>query len=172
MKTIPAGTPMELTIQDAVSSQTSQVGQPVHATVASPIVVEDAVVVPAGATLEGTVTEVVAQKKIGGASKLTVTFDRLRMQSGEVVPVSATFAHVGKSQTGKDAATIGGSAAGGALLGKILGGNSKDAAIGAVVGGAVGTAVAAKNKGDALELPAGSPLTVTLEAPADVTIPR
>jgi len=170
VKTIPAGTTMSLSLQEEVSSQTSQVGQAIHARVVDPMVADGAVVVPAGATLEGTVTEAVPQKKIGGTSKLTIAFDTLRMQSGETIPMAATFAFVGKSQTGKDAATIGGSAAGGALLGKILGGKSKDAAIGAVVGGAVGTAVAAKNKGDVLELPAGSVLNVTLETPVDITI--
>lgn len=49
------------------------------------------------------------------------------------------------------------------MLGKILGSNDQDIAVGAVVGGAIGTGIAAGTKGTELQLPAGTRLTMTLD---------
>ncbi len=83
--------------------------------------------------------------------------------------MSASMTSVAPKSGKKTAGIIGGSAAGGALLGKILGGSSRNAAVGSVVGGAIGAGIAAGTRGQDVELPAGSPLTITLDRP--LTIP-
>jgi len=170
VKAIPAGTVLDVIVENGASSETSQPGQPVRVRLANDLSMDGRVVVPSGSVLEGTVVDAVPQKKIGGIAKLSLSFSSLRLSSGQVVPISAVFMQAGKSQTKKDAATIGGSAAGGALLGKILGGSTKDAAIGAVVGAAAGTAVAAHNKADAVELASGTRIALSLAQAAEVTL--
>jgi hypothetical protein len=49
------------------------------------------------------------------------------------------------------------------VLGKILGKESKDAAVGAVIGAGIGTAVAAGTKGTELKFPEGTELVVVLD---------
>lgn len=129
-------------------------------------------VIPAGSVVVGSVTEAVPLKKIGGQAKLALEFNKLELTSGRSAPIDASFAEQGKSETGKDAATIGGAAAGGALLGRILSKNdkTKGTVLGAIVGAAAGTAVASKTKGQEVEIPAGTVITLKLDQAAQITV--
>lgn len=172
VKTVPSGTEFEVIFLDGLSSETAKAGDPFRARVAQDVRVDGIVVVPAGSLLSGRVTEAVPLRKIGGAAKLSLAFDRLELTTGSTVPIEIALAEQGKSQTKKDAATIGGAAAGGAVLGKLIGKHSKDALIGAVVGAGVGTAVAAKNKGEQVEIPVGTQMPVQLGRSVDVIVRR
>ncbi len=71
--------------------------------------------------------------------------------------------------TGKrDALVIGGSAAVGAILGKIIGKDTKGAVIGAFSGAVLGTGAMMASKGHELEVPAGSKITLRAEEPITV----
>jgi hypothetical protein len=172
VKTIPAGTTIEIVFLDGVSSAASQVGDSFRARVARDVSIDGITVVPAGSTVGGTVTEAVSLKKIGGRAKLTLDFARLELPSGRTALIHASLAQLGKSETKKDAATIGGAAAGGALLGRILSKGDKDkgTVIGAIAGAAAGTAIAAKTAGQEIEIPAGTPSSLTLDQPTEVTV--
>lgn len=169
--TVPAGTTFSAELTSSLSSETSQVGEPFSARLSSPLSVGGQVAVPAGSTVSGRVTEAKGLKKIGGRARLGVAFESVTLPDGSSAPLAASLSWVGKSETKKDAATIGGSTAAGAILGRVIGGGDKDkrTAIGAVVGGAVGTVVAAKTEGDTVVLPAGTVLSATLDAPLTVT---
>jgi hypothetical protein len=173
VKTVAAGTPIELELIDGASSKTSQVGDVVSARVAKDVVVDGVVVLAAGTRAFGTVTEAVPLKKIGGQAKLAVAFNKVE-RDGEDTAIAATYAAEGEKQTGKDAAKIGGGAAAGALLGRVLSKDKdKGTAIGAVVGAAAGTAAAAKTgQNNDVEFAAGSMLVVSLSAPVQVTVRR
>jgi hypothetical protein len=170
VKTVPAGTGLALIFLDGLSSEANKVGDPFRARVAEDVRIDGLVAVPAGSIVTGSVNEVVPMKKIGGTARLGLTFSTLELTTGQSIPIEAGLAQEGKSQTKKDAATIGGAAAGGAILGKILGGGSKDALIGAAAGAAVGTAVAAKNKGDSVGIPVGTEMAVQLNRAIEVTV--
>ena len=174
VKTVAAGTPIELELIDGASSKTSQVGDLVNARVAKDVAVDGVVVLAAGTRVEGTVVEAVPLKKIGGQAKLAVDFKRAQPSGGEATDLDATYAAAGEKQSGKDAAKIGGGAAAGALLGRVLSDDKdKGTAIGAVVGAAAGTAAAAKTGQDNdVHFAAGSVLVVTLKAPVTVTVRR
>jgi hypothetical protein len=171
--TVPASTTLNVKMEDALDSGTSQPGDHFTATLQQPILVGDRVALPAGSSIEGTVTDVIPAKKgikeSGGA--LTLSFDKVTPPSGEAARMSASLSKVAKS-TKKKAGTIGGAAAGGALLGKIFGGSTKDAAVGAVVGGAIGTGVAAGTKGTEMKIEAGTALAITLQQPLTVHLKR
>lgn len=174
VKTVPAGTRMSLELVETLASNRNQPGDRFRARVAHDVVVGGEVAIPAGSEISGVVTEAVALKKIGGRAKLGLEFTSVEPPSGSSSEIKASYLVVGKSETKKDAATIGGAAAGGALLGRILGHQSdhdaRGTSVGAVVGGAAGTAIAAKTKGQEVVLPAGHVIQVRLEAPADVTL--
>ena len=171
--TVPQATQLKVKLDDALDSGTSQAGDHFQATLVDPVVIGDRVALPAGSTIEGTVSEVIPAKKglkeSGGA--LTLSFDRVTTPSGETAAMRAGISQVAKS-TKKKAGTIGGSAAGGALLGKILGKSSKDAAVGAIIGGAIGTGIAAGTKGTEMKMEAGTELAVSLQAPLTVHLKR
>ena len=67
----------------------------------------------------------------------------------------------------KDALEIGAPAAGGAIIGALVGGG-KGAAIGAGVGGGAGTAVVLSTRGKEVHLGKGAALTIRLTAPLTI----
>lgn len=168
--TVAAGTSFSTELTTNLSSETSQVGDRFTALLASPLSGGGREAVPAGAVVEGRVVEVEATKKIGGRARLGLVFDTVVLPDGAQAPLSATLSEVGESQTKKDAIKIGAGTAAGALLGRVIGGGSKTkrSALGAIIGGAVGTVLAARDEGEPIELPAGTVLTLSLEAPLTV----
>ncbi len=90
----------------------------------------------------------------------------------EIALYQAMLESAGRSQKKKDAATIGGSAAGGALLGRVLSDDDKGkgTVLGAVVGAAVGTAVASKNKADPVIIDRGTTAELFLTGPVEVAV--
>ncbi len=168
---IAAGTVFDVELLSTVSSGSSQVGEQFRARLAGDLLVGDgSVAAPAGTELEGTVVEAVPLKKVGGQARLGLTFDRLLLPTGKTVDVSASF--YGENREGRrDAAKIGGAAAGGAILGRILDRDDKGRAtiLGAILGAAAGTAAAAG--GDEVEIPAGAQVTLRLDEPAAVMVP-
>lgn len=163
---VPRGTQMQVTLSTDVGSAWSQIGDQITATTKVPVVVGDRVAIPQGSTISGRVTDVFAGKKglkIGEkGGSVVLTFDQVTTPQGASAPMVASISSLARSK-GKTGKIIGGSAAGGALLGKILGDDDEDIAIGAVVGGAIGTGIAAGTKGTELQLPAGTTLIMTLD---------
>ncbi len=169
---VPAGTEIRLTLDAAVGSSSSHAGDTFTARITAPVIVGDRVAIPSGSRVHGGVSGVTpAGKGLGDkAGSLSLSFDRVVTPFGFGAPMSASMTRVGPKSGKKTAKAIGGGAAGGALLGKILGGSGKNAAVGSVVGGAIGTGIAAGMKGEEVELPAGAPLTVTLDQPLTISV--
>jgi len=165
--TVPASTGLEVEFLAGISSEEALVGDAVETLVVNDVMQDGRVAIPAGSVVAGQVTEVQPAKKIGGRARLVLEFDTLRLTSGNEIAIRSSIEFVGKKQTGKDAATIGGSAAGGAILGRVLGGDDKDkgTVLGAVVGAAIGTAVAAKNKTDPVMIESGETTELLLYEP-------
>ena len=170
--TIPQGTEIRLTLNGSVGSSNSQAGDTFTARTTDPVVVGNRVAIPSGSTVHGQVSDVIPASKglREKAGVITLSFDKVVTPAGFSAPMAATVSSVAPGSGKKTAGIIGGSAAGGALLGKIIGGSTKDAAIGAVVGGAVGTGIAAGTKGKDVEIPAGSKLAVTLDQPVTIAV--
>jgi len=167
--TVGAGTRITLELLDGVSSQTAAVGAPVRARVVETIRVDGRAAIPAGSTVTGRVTEAKALRKVGGQAHLAIAFDRLERDGGGV-PLEAYWARTGRSETGKDAATI----AAGAVIGTVLGNQAKKRdrgkAIGAIVGAGVGTAIAASTEGETVELATGDVLELTLRSDVELLL--
>ncbi len=169
---IPAGTTLDVAFIDSVSSAESQPGDPVRVRVVHDIMQDNIAVIPAGSVVSGTVTQAKSLKKIGGRARVDVEFNTLELTSGRTAAIHSTFFERGKSETKKDAATIGGATAGGALLGRLIKDDdkSKGTLIGAVVGAAAGTAIAAKTDGEEVVITSGTRVSIELLEQATVTI--
>jgi hypothetical protein len=168
--TLPAGTRFDVEFTKGLASNTSAVGETFRARIVSDLRAEGAIAIPAGSEVLGVVADAVGAGRIGAKAKLTVKFTDLVLPSGATLPVHASFLEEGKSRAGRDAATIGGSAAGGALLGRILsnGGGSRGTILGAIIGAAVGTAIASKTAGEEVVIPEGSVVSLKLDEPLEV----
>lgn len=161
--TVPAGTTLDVELLETVSSQTSQVGDSVRARVSGSVHEDGVNAIPAGSEVIGVVSDAQALRRVGGRARLAIDFTELVLPSGQTVPISASYSQIGKSETGKDAATIGAGAAVGGVLGKQIEKDRRGTVIGAIVGAAAGTAIAAKTKGRQVTLPAGTSLSVSLQ---------
>ncbi|MFP5284472.1 MAG: glycine zipper domain-containing protein, partial [Thermoanaerobaculia bacterium] len=166
---VPAGTVMEVELLEGLSSQTSEAGDIIRARVASDVATDGAVGIPAGSEILGVVTEAVPLGKVGGRAKLGLKFTDLVLPNGRTVPIDATLMQQGNSETRRDAATIGGAAAGGAILGRVLGkkDRSRGAVIGAIIGAAAGAVIASRN-GEEVVIPEGTRLDLKLDDEVEV----
>jgi len=163
--TVPSGTVLAVEFRQTLSSAKSRSGDRFTARVVEPVLVDGRVAIATGSIVSGRVVKVLPSKKFGGRAQLNLEFMSLEFASGGQSPISASFHGKGKSQTKKDAATIGGAAAGGALVGRMIGKDTEATVLGALVGGAIGTGIAANNRGQEVTLPEGIAIEIQLDSP-------
>ena len=164
--TLPAGTILRVVLDDAIGSDTSRIEQPVRAHVARAVAVRGETAVREGSLITGVVTDAVQSAKVKGRARIAVRFNTLTPRgTDQRYPVqTATVARVAPGTKRDDALKIGLPAAGGALVGALLGGK-KGALIGTAAGGGAGTAVVLSTRGKEVHLPRGTLLTVRLARP-------
>ena len=164
---IPAGTSIEVTADQSVSSKTSNPGDHFDASLAAPVIVGDKQVIPPGAKVIGTVTDAKSAGKFKGNAAITVTLDSVRV-NGETYPLkTSSVTQSGKGRGERTAVGAGGGAAVGALIGAIAG-HGKGAAIGAAAGAGAGTAGAAMTGDKDITIAAETKLSFKLKEPLEV----
>jgi hypothetical protein len=159
------GTEIAVRLENSLSSKSARLEDRFEASVVDPVRLDGEVAVPAGSRVRGVVRSVEPAHRPSQSGRLELQFDALYLDRTRL-DISGLVSSVGE-QKGSDTAKKAGI---GAVLGGVLGGllGGKDGAIvGVVLGG--GGAVAG-TRGDDVELPAGTILTVRLEKP--LTIPR
>ncbi len=139
---VEAGTPIRVTVDQSVSSKTSNPGDHFEASLAAPVIVDGMVVIPSGARARGTVIVAKAAGKFKGNPELSVTLDSITVKGQSYALKTTSVTEAGKGRGKRTAIGAGGGAAVGALIGA-LAGHGKGAAIGAVAGAGAGTAGAA-----------------------------
>lgn len=165
---VPAGTTLAAELVTPLSTKTARKGDRFQAQLASPIMVDGKVAVPAGALVEGYVVEKVSgSQKIGATPSLALTFDKLVPTPDYSVAISGQLTQTGKSEAGADTAKIAGGAIVGAIIGHQVSNDNKGTILGGVLGAAAGSA-AAKNTGSEIELPAGTQVGFVLNSPIEV----
>jgi hypothetical protein len=136
---IPAGTEIEVTADQSVSSKDSNSGDHFDASLAEPVVVGDKVVIPKGAKATGTVMDAKSAGRFKGNAAITVTLSSVRVNGEEYELKTTEVTESGKGRGKRTAVGAGGGAVVGALIGGLAGGG-KGAAIGAGAGAGAGTA--------------------------------
>ncbi len=166
--TIPDGTTISIRMIDSVDTETAQPGQVFKASLDSPIVIDDNVVVPAQADIDGRVVDSKSAGRMAGKSELAVELFKLSYNGRTYSIHTNQYTHAGTSRTATTAKRVGAGAAIGAIIGGIAGGG-KGAAIGAAAGGGLGGGATAAGKGQQVKLASEQVLTFTLQSPLTVT---
>jgi hypothetical protein len=169
---VPASSVVGLHVETSITSDTARVEDRVEARVTRDVMADGRVASPAGTRVIGDVTLVERGGKMKDKARLGVRFHTLVMADGDRVPfrTDAIFRE-GSSPGAESARKIGGAAAGGAILGAIIGG-AKGAAIGGATGAAGGSAVVMAGDRNAATLPAGTIVTVRLSSPVAIDVQR
>ena len=167
--TIPSGTTLPLTLTSAVASDTSVVEDAVTADLTRAITIDGRDVLPAGARLDGIVTDVDDSGRVKGRAMIAFRFTSVRTGGEHYDVQTATLSHVAPATKGEDATKIGIGAGAGAVIGGLLGGKD-GAAKGAAIGGGAGTGVVLATKGKEMRLAPGADVTSQLTAPLTIRV--
>ena len=167
---VPAGTPLEITLETPVASDTATAEATVRGTVAKAVVVSGMTAIPAGAPVTGTVVAVERSGRVKGRASIALRFNQVvvantpyRIQTTRIVRQAA-------ATKGEDATKVGIGAGIGTAIGAIAGGK-KGAAIGAGVGAGAGAGAVVATRGDEVSIPAGATLRTTIDESVKITAP-
>ncbi len=153
--TVAAGSVIPIRITQTLDSESSQEGDSFSGVVTREVVVDGAVVIPAGSGVSG---RVVASHEAGhfkGHSLLSVRLTAVNRHGKSLAISTDDYTVEGKGRGKNSAEKIGGGAAVGAILGGILGGG-KGAAIGGLAGGGGGAAYQGFTHGQQVSIPSES----------------
>lgn len=139
---VHAGSTFMVTVDQSVSSKTSNPGDHFDASLAAPVRVDGVEVIPSGARVTGVVTEAKSAGKFKGNAEISVALDSVRVNGESYRLKTTSITEAGKGRGKRTAVGAGGGAVLGGIIGAIAGGG-KGAAIGAGAGAGAGTAGAA-----------------------------
>jgi hypothetical protein len=180
--TIPAGTKIPLLLKQAISTKNAREGDAVYAETAFPFVVDDRVIVPAGAYIQGKISHVERGGRLKGRAEILIHFTSMIYPSGYTVMLPGSVENTpgaenntvkdqeGTIQQDKDtgkkieegakAGVYG--ASGGALAGGLSSGIN-GARIGAAAGAAAGIGWALLKRGNDVRLDVGTSIEMELQ---------
>ena len=189
---VGAGTQFQAALRNILDSGSTQVGEPVEASLSSPVYSGGVEVIPAGSRVLGSVTNVVSSRRFrfGANGRIDIRFNSVETPDGRRFPLSASVNDtqiklVGGStagRVGKGALTTavgaGSGAALGTALGAIVGATSNGqvgratgmgAVFGTAIGGGLGLVGAGVRKGSEVMIKSGTPLPIQLDESMQIT---
>jgi Putative peptidoglycan binding domain len=172
---IPENTVISVRMDSTLTSKSSHVGDRFTATVTVPVDVNGDRVVPAGAIVEGHVTQVTPARRPARSGTIAVEFDNLVLPDGTRLALDASLTSDDPETrrqideenrvSGRDVRNkgvfVGSGGAVGAILGAI-GGGAKGAVIGGAAGAGAVLAGILLSKGEEARVPSGTPFGVQL----------
>lgn len=170
--TIPAGATLTTHANSRICTNTNAVGDHVTATVENAVTGSNGAVIPAGATLNLTVTQLKRSENANDAVVMEFAVNSVTF-SGRTYPIegtvtSASVDRVRDQPAAKDVQKVAVGAVAGAIAGKILGKSTKGAVIGGAAGAAAGAAAASATANYQGCVPSGGSIVVKLSSPATV----
>jgi len=174
---VPAGTALMVRLNTTLATFSNKAGDPFQARLTQAVVLNGNTLIPLGATVEGRVTKVTEPRRISGKPTIALLPEAIILPTGERYFLDATLTDTnipgtdvssegqfkGSGHDRNDQLEAGGGAAGGMLIGGLIGGGP-----GILIGGAVGagaTTVHWLSKHRSATLPAGTELTLELNRP-------
>jgi len=169
---IPAGATINTAASNKICTNTNAVGDHVTATVESAVSGSNGAVIPAGATLHMTVTQLKRSENSNDPIIMEFAVNSVSF-GGHTYPIDATVtsASVNKVKdqpAAKDAQKVAIGAVAGAIAGKILGKSTKATVIGGAAGAAAGAATAAATANYQGCINSGGSIVVKLNSAAQV----
>jgi hypothetical protein len=139
--TVPSGTPVTVRLSTSVSSASNHAGDRFDAVLDAPLTVGGKTIAPAGAAVTGRVVAAEESGHLQHPGMIQLALDTITINNKSVSVSSSSVIARGASHQKRNLAWIGGSTAGGALIGGLAGGG-KGALIGSAVGAGGGTTAA------------------------------
>jgi hypothetical protein len=139
--TVPAGSMVEVSMQETLSSASARAGDRFDAVLDEPLVVDGKTVAPRGAEVIGRVVAARSSGRLHNPGYLRLTLASIKIDGSNVRLETSSLFFEASSHKKRNWAMIGGGAGGGALIGALAGG-PKGALIGSSIGAAAGTGVA------------------------------
>ncbi len=179
---VPAGTALMVKLETTLATFSNKAGDPFRGSLTQAVVLDGKTVIPAGAVVEGRITKVAEPRRIAGKPVIGILPEALILPTGERLFLDATLVDTnvgngtdvdqegqfkGSGHDRRDQLETGGGAAGGMLIGGLIGGPP-----GVLIGGIVGagsTGAHWLSKHRSAVLPAGSTLTIELNRPLGMT---
>jgi hypothetical protein len=153
-----------------VSTESAKPEDKIAAMVTKPVMAEGVAAIPKDAPVRGTVTLVDKAGAIKGKPRLEWQFESIVVANQVYNIVAPRLFYEGESPLPGTAAKVGTGAAGGALVGILLGGK-KGLIGGAAAGAAGGVTTAMTSPRKAAVLPAGGTFSFRLNAPVKLMVP-
>ena len=167
--TIAAGNTIPVRVTQTLDSGTTQPDTTFSGVVASDIVIDGLVAIPAGTNVSGHVDAVQDASHFRGSSMLTVSLTTVSRRGDHIALTTDPYTVQGKGRGANTAEKTGGGAAVGAILGGIFGGG-KGAAIGAAAGAGAGAGSNAITRGQQVQIASESVVRFHLSAPITVRV--
>lgn len=156
--TVPAGTPIAVTIDAQISSETANPGDTWTGQVKEPVIIGTAAPIPAGSVVTGVITGSEPAAR-GSRAFLVLAVKSVTVNGVEHAISAGTDSIIAGSTRARNLGAIAGGAAAGALIGKAVGGGGKGALIGGLIGAGAATGVVAKTKGYQVVIKPGTEIT-------------
>jgi hypothetical protein len=152
---VPVGTKIPIQLRQPVSTKSAQPGDPIYAQTAFPIVIQGAMVIPAGTWVQGAVDTVKRAGRIKGVASLQFHLTQLIYPTGYTLDIAAAIARVPgdtgssiqepgiiqhDSEKGKDLQRVGDAASKAGQIGALAGAAASPSIRGFGVGGLAGVA--------------------------------
>lgn len=170
VKTVPAGSRIEVRTTTTLSTKAANVGDTFVAHLSQPLVVDGETVAPKGARAIGKVVVAERSGRVKGRARLGVQLIEIETVSGDEKAVETdSYLVVAKKTHTRDAQTIGVGAGVGAAIGAIAGGGD-GAAKGAGVGAGAGTGAVLATRGAPAEISSESVIGFELTNPVSIEL--
>jgi hypothetical protein len=169
---IAAGTTLNTNAGSKICTNTNNVGDHVTATVANAVTGSNGAVIPAGATVNMTVTRLKRSENANDPIVMEFAVNSVSF-GGKTYPIEATVEsaavdRVKDQPKSKDVQKVAIGAAAGAIAGRILGKSTKATVIGGAAGAAAGAAAASATSNYQGCVNSGGSIVLKLTAPATV----
>jgi hypothetical protein len=158
---IPSGTVLRILLIDSLGSDTSSAGESFMASLAEPVVIDGATLLPTGTKVRGRVIAAKESGRVKGLATIRLALTDIVQGDRMVAITTNTFTATAQSSKTRDAEVIAGGAGVGAVIGALTGGG-KGAGIGALIGGGGGTGVVLATRGKEIRYAAETRLSFTL----------
>ncbi|MCI0349781.1 MAG: TrbI/VirB10 family protein [Acidobacteriales bacterium] len=168
---VPAGTKVPLVLKHALTTKSARVGDGVYLQTSFPVTVDNNIIIPPGTYVQGVIDQIKRPGRIKGRAQVLFHFTTLIFPNGYTLSIPGSIESVpgmetstvkdkegtvqSSGQKGEDAATVGGAAATGGLIGGLSHG-AKGLGIGSGIGAAAGLATVLLTRGNDVRLEAGT----------------
>lgn len=167
---IPVGTKISIILETPADELTSMIGDEVVARTSEDIVVDGKVVIPAGSTVIGNISEINYAKRLHRSGNVRIEFKNLALSDGRQAPIVASVLSrsglIKGKYTKKRALIAGATVIGPSLAGFGAGlaaeGSAVGATVGAVIGALGGIGLFLFQKGNMVDIHAGDEMEIEL----------